>query len=118
MAITSTTDGRIEAVEGIICYLFTNKALLREALQAAGCYSAAAPYRIDGNKDLALVGDAALRLALVSDGYDKHACRGNSQTHSIRSWCCMLTLARKNQQCRLGHGQQCKSSPGWLPELP
>lgn len=75
MTITSTLeDGRIQAVEGIIGYRFVDETLLREALQAAG-YS----YPIDGNKNLALVGDAALRLVLVSDGYKRHVFKGREE---------------------------------------
>ncbi|KAL1967213.1 hypothetical protein VTN77DRAFT_3504 [Rasamsonia byssochlamydoides] len=69
-------DNRIQAVEEIIGYQFNDPAILREALQAAGFYSVTMPSRIDGNKNLALLGDAALKLVLVSDGYKQGAFKG------------------------------------------
>ncbi|KAJ6109868.1 hypothetical protein N7486_002103 [Penicillium sp. IBT 16267x] len=57
-----TTAERIRAVEVIINYEFHDKSLLVKALEAAGATMAS-----QGNKRLALIGDAALRLVLYPD---------------------------------------------------
>ncbi|KAG5291315.1 hypothetical protein I7I50_08090 [Histoplasma capsulatum G186AR] len=58
---------KIEIATG---YTFTNPVFCLKALQTAGCATAG------GQKSLAQVGDAALRLALVTIGYGKGASRG------------------------------------------
>lgn len=58
-------------VEKILGYKFTDTLLIQEALQLAGFRP-----NSDGNKNLALVGDAVLRLVLVMDGYDRGQRRG------------------------------------------
>ncbi|GIK05201.1 hypothetical protein Aspvir_009305 [Aspergillus viridinutans] len=70
-------DERAESVEDIIYYDFTNRAILYEALGSAGALAMPGlAYRSDGNKDLAQIGDAVLRLILVMDGYEAKAGRG------------------------------------------
>ncbi|KAJ6111046.1 hypothetical protein N7486_003281 [Penicillium sp. IBT 16267x] len=63
-----TTAERISAVEVIINYEFHDKSLLVKALEAAGATMAS-----QGNKRLALIGDAALRLVLYEFGYEGEA---------------------------------------------
>lgn len=63
-----TTAERIRAVEFIINYEFHDKALLLEALEAAGAGMAR-----EGHKRKALIGDAALRLVLYELGYEEEA---------------------------------------------
>lgn len=63
-----TTAERIRAVEVIINYEFDDKSLLVKALEAAGATVAS-----QGNKRLALIGDAALRLILYEFGYEGEA---------------------------------------------
>jgi ribonuclease-3 len=63
-----TTAERIRVVEGIMNYEFHNKSLLVKALEAAGATMAS-----QGNKRLALIGDAALRLVLYEFGYEDEA---------------------------------------------
>lgn len=60
-----TTAQRVNAVVAIINYEFTNIALLLTALEAAG-----ASITQQGNKRLALIGDAALRLVLHEFGFE------------------------------------------------
>jgi ribonuclease-3 len=70
-------DERADSVEYIIHYDFTNRAILYEALRSAGALAMTGrAYRSDGNKDLAQIGDAVLRLILVMDGYEAKAGRG------------------------------------------
>ncbi|CAG7955723.1 unnamed protein product [Penicillium salamii] len=59
-----TTNERIRAVEDIIDYEFVDNTLLEDALEAAGVTMAS-----EGNKRLALIGDAALRLVLYQASY-------------------------------------------------
>ncbi|RJE22523.1 RNAse III [Aspergillus sclerotialis] len=59
----------LQDAEDIINYMFAEPSLLHEALQASGCESP------DGNKRLALVGDAVLKLALVAEGHDRDESR-------------------------------------------
>ena len=67
----SDKDTTIRAVETLIQYRFRNAALLWEALQVpgSGTVGAGKTKPADGNKRLAIVGDAALRLALAEDWY-------------------------------------------------
>lgn len=70
-------DQRADFVENIIRYEFTNRGILYEALRSAGALATTGrAHRSDGNKDLAQIGDAALRLILVMDGYEARASRG------------------------------------------
>lgn len=74
---SSIVTCNIQGVEEIINYQFINPKLICEALLAAGSYLPGI-VRIskDGNKNLALVGDAVLQLVLVSDGYNKGLYKG------------------------------------------
>lgn len=63
-------DARVQAVEKVIGYTFVDPLILRAALQAAGHLAA------DGNKPLALLGDALLRLVFTEVGYKTGAARG------------------------------------------
>ena len=61
------SDEEIEAFENSVLrqtYRFTNRALIREALQGSG------PFNPSGNKILALAGDATLRQILIDQGRD------------------------------------------------
>ncbi|BAE61960.1 unnamed protein product [Aspergillus oryzae RIB40] len=69
------TDTRIQLIEQIINYTFTNPATIHEALRTPGSMAILTPHRLDGHKDLAQLGDAALRLVLAKDGYQAHATR-------------------------------------------
>ncbi|KAJ5263819.1 hypothetical protein N7478_011424 [Penicillium angulare] len=61
-----TANDRIRAVEAIINYGFHNPQFIANALKAAGSSGAA-----QGNKRLALIGDAVLRLVLYELGYEE-----------------------------------------------
>ncbi len=62
----------IPAVEAIIGYSFNNQELLWRALHAAG-----SPYGgQDGNKTMAMLGDAVLKLVLLDDLIPTGASRG------------------------------------------
>ena len=62
----------VEAVQRIVGYKFKNHQLLWEAFQAPGLTDTAEFKSLpDGNRRLALVGDAALKLALVREMYSK-----------------------------------------------
>lgn len=64
-------------VENIIGYSFSDPLILWEALQAAGASRAAGSRHFpDGNKRLAVLGDAILKLVLVSDWYVSADARG------------------------------------------
>lgn len=63
-----------EAVEGILDYAFKDKCLVLQALSLPGssAYST-------GNKGLAQVGDAAVRLHIISEGHQRGMSRGKYQ---------------------------------------
>lgn len=63
-------DARLKGAEEIINFHFADPSLLREALQAAGFITP------DGNKKLAVIGDAALKLVLVMEGRARNQPRG------------------------------------------
>ncbi|MCJ1279640.1 hypothetical protein MMC21_007464 [Puttea exsequens] len=68
---TSGMTQRIHALENIIGHRFNDPTILWEALQAAGSglQSVGTRHFADGNKRLALLGDAVLKLALIDDWY-------------------------------------------------
>ncbi|PGG98473.1 hypothetical protein AJ80_09534 [Polytolypa hystricis UAMH7299] len=68
-------EDRTRAVEQLFGYTFEDPSLLHKALHLAGSGGS-----LDGNKSLAQVGDAVLRLALVSEGYEK----GMAREHTSR----------------------------------
>ena len=63
--------GKIQGVEETIGYEFNNRSILWEALQAAGSGVTAVDGRplMDGNKRLALLGDAIIDVALIEQWY-------------------------------------------------
>ena len=69
---------KTRGVEAIIGYTFNDPLILWEALQAAGSGTCSAGTRrfADGNKRLAMLGDAILKLVLVKDWYDTLDIRG------------------------------------------
>lgn len=73
MATLSQVD-RVQAVEKIIGYNFVNPVNLRGALQAAGHLGGL--HLPDGNKPLALLGDALLRLVLAEAGFQNSSTKG------------------------------------------
>lgn len=82
------TAERIRAVEAILGYEFIDKRLLIKALEAAGATMAR-----EGNKPVALIGDAILRLVLYELRYEEEA--SIRETHC---YCCCFfrwTIADK-----------------------
>lgn len=67
------TDFHISIVEGVVGYQFGDKGHLKLALTSAG----AEEDNHDGNRTLAMIGEAAAQLAAVDSGYEKAASRGN-----------------------------------------
>ena len=67
-----------EEVERILQYKFRDHTLLDEALVASGAGPSRSPNdaRRHGNKGLALIGDALLRLVIVDDGIIEGASTG------------------------------------------
>lgn len=63
-------DRKVVNAENIISYRFTDRRRLRQALQLADST------HHDGNKHLALLGDAVLKLVLIQEGLRRNATRG------------------------------------------
>lgn len=72
-ALQSARYEELQDVEDIINYMFNQPSLLHEALRVSA--STSSP---EGNKRLALIGDAVLKLALVAEGHDRGESRGMS----------------------------------------
>ncbi|KAJ5971869.1 uncharacterized protein N7479_001787 [Penicillium vulpinum] len=68
--LPTPSDEVLEVFEKKIKYRFNDRARAREALQAAAGFNG------DGNKDLALIGDAILRLVIVNYGYTQNYTKG------------------------------------------
>jgi hypothetical protein len=83
----------IPTVERMINYHFNDPKLLDEALLAAGASTARKDVNgpLEGNKTLALVGDAALQLALLDSWYSRDASRGKILA---QYWRLQLTFCR------------------------
>ncbi|EAW12147.1 putative RNAse III [Aspergillus clavatus NRRL 1] len=62
-------EWKATGVEETIGYKFADRAVLKEALLAPGSVPLAITTERTGNKDLAQIGDAVLRLILILDGY-------------------------------------------------
>jgi hypothetical protein len=73
---------KIAHVQDIIDYQFKDPALLWEALQSAGSnvttISGTPCHRPNGNRELAMVGDAVLRQVIVCDLYQRRVPRGRT----------------------------------------
>ncbi|CAG8905856.1 unnamed protein product [Penicillium egyptiacum] len=65
------SDAELEDFEKKIKYRFSNRALIREALQASSAVNE------DGNKTLALIGDKLLDVVIVTSGRSKNKIRGD-----------------------------------------
>jgi ribonuclease-3 len=85
------------SLQNIIDYHFKNDKLLNEAILAAG--ASVSDVQVDGNKQgnkgLALIGDALIRLAIVDQGYADGARTGEDQGLSGNS---RLTSHRGKQR--------------------
>ncbi|KAE8393015.1 hypothetical protein BDV23DRAFT_180894 [Aspergillus alliaceus] len=75
-SVTNRTTSIEKKKKKITNYHLTNPVTLHEALRTPSSIPIAHPYHIDGQKDLSQIGDAAIRLVLVTDGYDAQATRG------------------------------------------
>ena len=77
--MATTQASKIQGVENIIGYNFNDPLILWEALQPAGSgvISAGSRLFLDGNKRLAMLGDAVLHVALVDDWYGGAGTRGS-----------------------------------------
>lgn len=69
MSYSQEKPDTLQAVETILAYHFTDRNQLWTALQAAGSSYPGERTDTDGNKRLAILGDAVLKLALVEDWY-------------------------------------------------
>lgn len=85
-------DTSLAAVEDIIGHKFGDSSKLWEALQAKGSPVSYINGRhiLEGNKRLALIGDAVLRLALSSKWYAGNGLRGKRQH---RMWSAILLIS-------------------------
>lgn len=81
---------RIHAVETLVWYRFHNSALLWEALQGPTVITDPAGDRVpsDGNKGLAIVGDAVIELVLAENWYPgktrKGIVKGRTPPNTLR----------------------------------
>lgn len=69
-SLHSSNDEAIQFIRGLTGYTPNDQSRLSEALQTAG-YSSK-----DGNKDLALIGDAVIKVHHIMQGLQRHQCRG------------------------------------------
>ncbi|KAK2743644.1 hypothetical protein FQN57_004753 [Myotisia sp. PD_48] len=71
------SNGKLDAVEGIIGYRFKERRLLQDALFAAIS---------ENSKRLALLGNAALRLVCIAEGYEASHNRGHINDILAEKW--------------------------------
>ncbi|KAL2358725.1 RNAse III [Cryomyces antarcticus] len=91
--VSSTTTRAIKAVTG---YEFTNPANLSEALDTTGLH------RRESNQRLALLGDAALKLALLDDWYPTGYTKGCGHNIVVDIGG-NASLARVGHECAISH---------------
>lgn len=72
----------LESLQARLHYSFKNASLLEEALTAAGAAVSNGEVNepVSGNKRLALIGDAVLRLSVLDEWYPGGATTGKSET--------------------------------------
>ena len=73
----SLRNEALRFIQKLTNYTFHDESRLWEALQAAGYTSK------DGNKDLALPGDAVFKVHLIMQGIQRHQSRGMSYLSTI-----------------------------------
>ena len=83
----SEKAAKLENAQAAMSYRFTDPHILWEALQAAssGVHSAGNRVIIDGNKRLAMIGDAILKLVLLENSYARGDPRG-TQVKAKHLW--------------------------------
>jgi len=93
MALLNVTDMDLTEVEEIISHTFSDKSMLKEALTTAGVplLCTGARVSLDGNKRLAIIGDAILQLALAEEWYEGNTARG--KLLDLRFSTCLSILA-------------------------
>lgn len=64
------SDSKLQVLEELIGYCFTDRDRLREALHLANGMNG------EANKSLAMIGDRILGLVLVEQGYDRNESKG------------------------------------------
>lgn len=76
--MTATMNDKLRGAEAVTGHTFSNPLILWEALQAAGSNVHHIGNRLtpDGNKRLAMLGDAVLKLALVTVWYNGEESKG------------------------------------------
>lgn len=67
---THRDDEKVLRAEGIVAYQFNDRVRLQQALRLAGSFQQ------DGNKYLALLGDAIIKMVLVKEGVSRQTTRG------------------------------------------
>jgi len=75
---TPDTLSAVNDLQTVLAYQFTNSKYLHEALRAAGSGHGATTSSIDGNKRLAHLGDAIMKVAVLEVWYASGAERGLS----------------------------------------
>lgn len=79
----SPKDEALRFIQALTGYTPNNSSLPWGALQVAG--NGNTPGNKDGNKELALAGDAVIKTHLVIQGLQRHQCRG---TRYLSLTCC------------------------------
>lgn len=80
-------SSEVDSLEGILRYQFTDLRYLDAAVEGAGARRAA-----EGNKRLAQLGDAVIRLVHTSNGFDKKLSTG--ELLHISHTCCHILIPR------------------------
>ena len=83
-----TPPPAVEHVQTFLAYRFNNSSLLLEALRAAGSGYNMNQNRttIDGNKRLATLGDAIMKIIVLDEWYASPSDRGMAQYNWSRNW--------------------------------
>lgn len=79
----------VAKVQQIIGYTFTDKSILWEALQAPGSgviFAGTRAISNDGNKRLALKGDAWIKVLIIEEWYSQHMPKGENLVLKTLKW--------------------------------
>ena len=92
-SFSSPLTDRVQTAQLTIGHTLDNPTLVMEALVTPGVALPGLTTRMDGHKELALVGDAVLKLALTLDGYEAKRSRGEPLITPIPRKVCSSSIS-------------------------
>ena len=109
----SSLTEKVQTAQLMIGHTFDNPTIGMEALVTPGVALPGLTTRTDGHKELALVGDAVLKLALTLDGYEAKRSRGKPLLPPLLGVSMLTLYIRIHQQHPSNQSQQRQPCTHW-----